>query len=61
VRTRVAIDEEPALSILLEANASYADLIAMESRGRRGLFRGSVADKVVRGAGVPVLLHRQPE
>jgi nucleotide-binding universal stress UspA family protein len=63
VRTRVVIDEQPALSILLEANASYADLIAMESHGRRGLsrlFLGSVADKVVRGAGAPVLLHRQP-
>ncbi|MFO0841447.1 MAG: universal stress protein [Gemmataceae bacterium] len=63
VRTRVALDEEPARCILLEASASNADLIALESRGRRGLSRlllGSVADKVVHGVGVPVLLHRQP-
>jgi nucleotide-binding universal stress UspA family protein len=63
VRTKVVIDEEPALAILLEAQTGNADLIAMETHGRRGLsrlFLGSVADKVVRGGVVPVLLHRQP-
>jgi nucleotide-binding universal stress UspA family protein len=37
------------------------DLIALETHGRSGLARwlvGGVADKVVRGASVPVLLHR---
>jgi nucleotide-binding universal stress UspA family protein len=61
-RTKVMIDEEPALAILLEAQAGNADLIAMETHGRKGLsrlFLGSVADKVVRGGVVPVLLHRQ--
>lgn len=61
VHTRVVIDEQPAVGILLEAQACHADLIAMETHGRRGLSRlfvGSVADKVVRGGVVPVLLHR---
>jgi hypothetical protein len=38
-------------------------LIALETHGRRGLPRlllGSVADKVIRGASVPVLVHRSP-
>jgi nucleotide-binding universal stress UspA family protein len=63
VRTRVIIDEQPAIGILVEAQSSHADLIAMETHGRRGLsrlFLGSVADKVVRSGVVPVLLHRQP-
>jgi nucleotide-binding universal stress UspA family protein len=37
------------------------DLIALETHGRRGLSRlvlGSVADKVIRGAHIPVLVHR---
>lgn len=62
VRARVTLDEEPALAIKLEADACFADLIAMESHDRPGLsrlFRGSIADKVVRGSHVPVLLHRR--
>jgi nucleotide-binding universal stress UspA family protein len=61
VETRVRIEEQPALGILGEAEASKADLIALETHGRRGLSRlilGSVADKVVRGTTLPVLLHR---
>jgi len=64
VETRVVAEEQPALGILREAEAVGADLIAMETHGRHGLsrlLRGSVADKVVRGGVVPVLLHRQPE
>ena len=41
-----------------------ADLIAMSTHGRSGLRRlafGSVTDKVIRGATVPVLLVRAPE
>lgn len=41
-----------------------ADLVAMSTRGRGGVARlvlGSVADKVIRGARVPVFVHRQPE
>jgi nucleotide-binding universal stress UspA family protein len=59
--TRVAIDDHPAAAILHEAQALQASLIALETHGRRGLSRlilGSVADKVVRAAHVPILVHR---
>jgi nucleotide-binding universal stress UspA family protein len=61
VRTRVAIDPQPAVAILHEAMAPSIDAVALETHGRRGLsrlFLGSVADKVLRGASVPVLIHR---
>ncbi len=51
----------PALSILDYARDHAVDLIALETHGHSGAARlvlGSVADKIVRGAGVPVLLHR---
>ena len=59
--THVAVDWPPAVAILADADANGIDLIALETRGRSGLARvllGSVADKVVRGATVPVLLQR---
>jgi nucleotide-binding universal stress UspA family protein len=59
--THVAVDWPPAVAVLAEADANGIDLIALETRGRSGLVRallGSVADKVVRGATVPVLLQR---
>jgi nucleotide-binding universal stress UspA family protein len=61
VSTKVVINEEPAAGILAEAQLRHAGLIAMETHGRRGLSRmivGSIADKIVRGAQVPVLVHR---
>jgi len=60
VRTDVIVEDDPAKAILREAEREGADLIALETHGRRGLSRllhGSVADKVVRGAHVPVLVH----
>lgn len=60
-RAHVVIEEKPADAILHEAAAEHAGLIALETHGRGGLsrlFRGSVADKVVRGAHLPVLVHR---
>ncbi len=57
---QVAVDWPPAGTILADAEANGIDLIALETRGRSGLaklFLGSVADKVVRGATVPVLLQ----
>lgn len=51
----------PAAAILSFARDHAVDLIAMETHGRGGLTRlllGSVADKVLRSAAVPVLLHR---
>jgi nucleotide-binding universal stress UspA family protein len=60
--TRVEVEDKPALAILHQAGA--IDLIALETHGRRGLSRvllGSVADKVIRGSNLPVLVHRPVE
>jgi nucleotide-binding universal stress UspA family protein len=59
IQTRVATEQQPATAVL-EAAATGIDLIALETHGRRGLARlllGSVADKVVRGSHLPVLVH----
>ena len=61
VLTRVDVAEQPATAILHDAAPAVVDLVALETHGRRGLsrlFLGSVADKVIRGAHVPVLVHR---
>ena len=60
VHTSVAI-APPAVAILDYARQHPVDLIAMSTHARAGVSRmllGSVANKVVRGAGAPVLLHR---
>jgi nucleotide-binding universal stress UspA family protein len=60
-QTRIVTHSHPALAILEEATRGKYDLIALETHGRVGLprlFLGSIADKVVRGATVPVLVHR---
>jgi nucleotide-binding universal stress UspA family protein len=57
VQTQVVAEDYPAQVILRQTT----DAIAMETHGRRGLSRlvlGSVADKVLRGATVPLLVHR---
>lgn len=62
VRTELLIGP-PALVILDYARDHAVDLIALETQARSGsarLFVGSVADKIVRGAHAPVLLHRPP-
>ncbi len=62
VKTRVHFAEQPAAAILDEAVSVGADLIALETHGRGGLPRlllGSVADKVVRGSSIPVLVCRK--
>jgi nucleotide-binding universal stress UspA family protein len=61
VRVDVVADDHPAAAILREAEHQRAGVIALETHGRRGLARlilGSVADKVIRGAHVPVLVQR---
>lgn len=61
VQTRIITHAHPATAILNEAASGEFDLLALETHGRRGLprlFLGSIADKVVRGATVPVLVHR---
>jgi len=62
VLTRVEVEDRPALAILQQA--PMADLVAMSTHGRHGLSRlfvGSVADKVIRGGNVPVLIYRPVE
>lgn len=52
-----------SVAIAARAREVGADLIVMASHGRTGLRRlwlGSVADGVMRGAGIPVLLVRAP-
>ena len=64
VQTRIAVEEHPAAAILNEATVCGADIIAIETHGRGGLsrlFLGSVADKVVRGSSVPVLVQHPSE
>ena len=61
VETRVVFNRFASAAILEEAQVHVSDLIALETHGRGGLTRmllGSVADKVVRGALTPLLLHR---
>ncbi len=60
VVTQIAVEEQPGVAILHRAQEPI-DMIALETHGRRGLARlllGSVADKVIRGAHVPVLVQR---
>lgn len=53
----------PAAAILQEVAASGCDVIAIASHGRGGparLLLGSVSDKVIRAAPIPVLVQRIP-
>jgi nucleotide-binding universal stress UspA family protein len=62
VVTRVKPDPSPVHAILELASEHRTDLIAMETHARTGLSRlllGSVTDKVIRAAQVPVLVHRR--
>jgi nucleotide-binding universal stress UspA family protein len=62
VQTRVLLAEKPAVAILREAEVAGADLMALATHGRRGLPRlliGSVADKLIRGSNLSVLINRQ--
>ncbi len=62
VLTRVEVDEAPAKALLRDAKT--VDLVAVATHGRKGLkrlFLGSVADKLIRGAPVPVLVYRPKE
>ncbi len=54
----------PAAEIIRQARERKVDLIVMSTHGRSGLGRlvfGSVADEVLREAGVPILLIRPTE
>ena len=55
--------EQAATAVLDYARDHAVDLIALETHGHSGLVRwivGGVADKIIRAAGMPVLLHRPP-
>jgi nucleotide-binding universal stress UspA family protein len=61
VQTEVVVEDQAVPAILREAEKTRAGLIALQTHGRRGLSRlilGSVADKVIRAAHVPVLVQR---
>jgi nucleotide-binding universal stress UspA family protein len=61
VQTRVLVEEQPGRAILVTIAPAAIDLIALATHGRRSLSRwvlGSVADKVIRGSAVPVLVQR---
>jgi nucleotide-binding universal stress UspA family protein len=63
VSTATVFHTIPALGILDFAATHAVDMIAMATHGRGGWSRvalGSVADKVMRGTTMPVLLYRPP-
>lgn len=60
VQTKVVVNAHPASAILVEAQASASDLIAVATRGHSGLMRllvGSVTDKILRTAAQPILVY----
>lgn len=57
----VAVNENPAEAIIEAEKKFNSDLVAMSTHGRSGISRftvGSVAEKVMRGGGAPVLMVR---
>lgn len=61
VKTQVIASVQPARAILDRVQEQSVDLVALETHGRHGVervFIGSVADKVIRGAAVPIFLQR---
>src|SRR5262249_20925859 len=60
----IVVDERPGPGILDAIKSQGADLVALATHGRSGLsrmFLGSVADKVLRGATVPMLVQKPKE
>ena len=60
---KVVISGIPYEEIIKKADETQASLIVMGTHGRRGLDHmlfGSTAERVVRGAGCPVLTVRLP-
>jgi len=58
---KVIIGGRPHYQIIQYAETNQVDLIVMSTRGQSGLSRwlmGTVSDRVVRGANVPVLMVR---
>lgn len=64
VTCKVGVSENPANEIIEVEKEVGADLVAMSTHGRSGFTRfviGSVAEKVMRGGTVPVLMVRAGE
>jgi len=63
VDTAVIASDDVASALLTHAETHDVDLLALSTRGRGGVSRllmGSVADKLVRGARLPVFAVRRP-
>lgn len=63
VNTAVAVDEYPGEAILNRLKHDV-DAISLGTHGRHGLTRmllGSIAENVIRGSNIPVLVHRHKE
>lgn len=60
VATEVVVEASAARGIIDFANGHDTDVIAMSTHGRGAsrLFLGSVADKLIRGSEIPVLVYR---
>jgi nucleotide-binding universal stress UspA family protein len=61
IACEAVISDRPATTILAQVKRAGPDLVALATHGRGGVGRlviGSVADKVMRAARVPVLLYR---
>jgi nucleotide-binding universal stress UspA family protein len=56
---RVVVSADPARGILDAAQVSGADIIALSTHGRGAsrLLMGSVADKILTGSNLPLLVH----
>ena len=64
ITSKISVSENPADEIIKTEVEVNADLVAMSTHGRSGISRfaiGSVADKVLRGGSVPVLMVRASE
>ncbi|WP_163337774.1 universal stress protein [Desulfopila sp. IMCC35008] len=64
VQCKVSVNENAADEIIKAEEEVNADLVAMSTHGRSGISRftvGSVAEKVLRGGSVPVLMVRARE
>ena len=60
VRSEIVVNGRAAAAIIDHVRAHDIELIAMctHGRGASRLLLGSIADAVLRGSGIPVLLHR---
>lgn len=64
VNYKATVSETPATAIIKVEEEIGADLVVMSTHGRSGFTRfviGSIADKVMRGGAVPVLMVRASE